>query len=268
MTALSWSPVTDDLKAEIAGGVLTLTVDLPGEGNRITPDALAKLEQIGKALTRDNEIQCVVVTGAGQDHFSTGLLNPVLRAALSKDDVVKLVRLATRAFDALAAAPQIVVAAINGPMRAGGVELALACDMRIAADTATMHLPEAAWGGFPGAGGPSRLAAIVGRGKALQLIATGETIDAAEMRTIGLVEEVVRQAQLSAYVADMARRIAAAGPLATRGAKRIIGTRLEPGEAAAALLADRLRYDLEWSADVDEAHAAQTEGRAPRFKGR
>jgi enoyl-CoA hydratase/carnithine racemase len=210
----------------------------------------------------------VIVTGAGSEHFSSGLLNPKLRAALSKHDVIALVRLANRAFSELSEAPQIVIAAINAPMRAGGSELALACDIRIVADTATMHLPEAMWGGFPGAGGPMRLAAIVGRGKALQLIATGDTIDAREMHRLGLVEEVVPAAELRAIATEMARKIAAAGPLATRGAKRIIRTRLDASLPAAAEVADALRYALEWSDDVDESHAAQAEGRVPRFKGR
>ncbi len=267
-TPLTWSATTSDLTTEASGGVLTITVNLPSEANRMTPDALAKLELVATSLAQRDDINAVVVTGAGSEYFSTGLLNPKLRASMSKHEVIALVRLANRAFTALETAPQIVIAAINGPMRAGGVELALACDIRIAADTATMSLPEAAWGGFPGAGGPMRLAAIVGRGKALQLIATGASIDAREMHRLRLVEEVVPAAELRVVAADMAHKIAAAGPLATRGAKRIIRTRLDASALAAAEVADALRYALEWSADVDESHAAQAEGRAPKFKGR
>ena len=259
---------TSDLTIDDAAGVLTIMINKPGEMNRMTPDALARLEQVATGLVHRDDINAVVVTGAGSDHFSTGLLNPKLRASLSKHEVIALVRLANRAFTALADAPQIVIGAINAPMRAGGCELALACDIRIAADTATMHLPEAMWGGFPGAGGPMRLAAIVGRGKALQLISTGATIDASEMHRLGLVEEVVPASELREAAADMARKVAAAGPLATRGAKRIVRTRLDATIPASAELADALRYALEWSEDVDESHAAQAEGRAPRFKGR
>lgn len=265
---LTWSTETNDLIAEASGGVLTITINTPGEMNRMTPEALAKLEHVATGLMHRDDINAVVVTGAGSASFSTGLLNPKLRASLSKHDVIALVRLANRAFTALAEAPQIVIAAINAAMRAGGCELALACDIRIAADTATMHLPEAMWGGFPGAGGPMRLAAIVGRGKALQLIATGATIDAREMHRLGLVEEVVPASELRIAADSMAKCIAAAGPLATRGAKRIVRTRLDAAGPAAAEVADALRYALEWSEDVDESHAAQAEGRAPRFKGR
>lgn len=268
MMAPPWSPVTDDLLVSEADGVMTITVNLPAEANRMTPEALAKLELTSARLAHRDDINAVVVTGAGSEYFSSGLLNPKLRASMSKHDIIALVRLANRAFTALENAPQIVIAAINGPMRAGGCELALACDIRISADTATMHLPEAMWGGFPGAGGPMRLAAIVGRGKALQLIATGAVVDAPEMQRLGLLEEVTPAARVKAAAAEMARKIAAAGPLATRGAKRIVRARLDPGAAAAADVADALRYALEWSEDVDESHATQAEGRAPRFKGR
>lgn len=262
------SPTTTDLLTEASAGVMTITVNLPDEMNRMTPQALAKLEQVALSLAHRDDINAVVVIGAGNEYFSTGLLNPKLRASMSRHDIIALVRLANRAFTALEEAPQIVIAALNGPMRAGGCELALACDIRIAADTVTMHLPEAMWGGFPGAGGPMRLAAIVGKGKALQLIATGATIYAREMHRLGLVEEVVPAGELSAVAVAMAEKIAAAGPLATRGAKRIIRTRLDATAPAAAELSDALRYALEWSEDVDESHAAQTEGRAPRFKGK
>ena len=268
MMSPSWSAVTNDLTADVAGGVMTITLARPDEANRMTPEALAKLEQVAIGLAYRNDVNAVVVTGAGGEHFSTGLLNPKLRASLSKHDIVALVRLANRAFTALEMAPQIVIAALNGPMRAGGCELALACDIRIAAETVTMHLPEAMWGGFPGAGGPMRLAAIVGRGKALQLIATGATVDAREMHRLGLVEEVVPAGEAKAAAAVMARTIAAAAPLATRGAKRIVRTRLDASLPAAAEVADALRYALEWSEDVDESHAAQSEGRSPLFKGR
>jgi enoyl-CoA hydratase/carnithine racemase len=210
----------------------------------------------------------VIVTGEGQSNFCCGLLNPVVRAAMSKDDVVALVRLANRAFDALEMAPQIVICSLNGEVRAGGAELALACDIRLAASHATLQFPEAAWGGFPGAGGPARLASIVRRGRALELICTGRTIDAEEMGKIGLVQGIFDARTLADESEALASRIAAAGPLATRGAKRIIRARLEPGTGHAQDVSDALRHELEWSQDVDEALAAHREKRAPVFKGR
>ena len=266
--ALSFDPETEDILLRRRGGIVTLIINTPQEGNRLTPNALAKLEIAAKELAQDDQIQAVVITGAGEAHFSTGILNPTLRAAFSKDDIVALVRFANRAYDAIEALPQVVIAALNGVTRAGGAELALACDIRLAAEHATMAFPEAAWGGFPGAGGPVRLDALVGRGRALEIICTGRELDAAEMARLGLVQSVHPAPQLEAAAYSLAEKIAAAGPLATRGAKRIMRARAEHGAAAAQNLADALRHALEWSADVDEAIAAHRENRPPRFTGR
>ena len=270
MTAIKFSPtaVTDNLVMKRAGRVAHITIANPDEQNRLTPNALAKLEVIAAELNRDEEIQAVIIAGEGAQNFSTGILNPVLRAAFSKDDIIALVRLANRAFNAIEAVPQIVIAAINGPARAGAAELALACDIRLSAEHATMTFPEAAWGGFPGAGGPYRLASIVGRARALELICSGREVEAKEMERIGLVQGVYSASALAAAAAELADRVAAAGPLAIRGAKRIIRSRLEPGLEAARELSDALRHELEWSRDVDEGIAAHREGRTPRFVGR
>jgi enoyl-CoA hydratase/carnithine racemase len=266
--SLSVNPDTDDLKVTQDGHVVTVTIDREAEANRLTPDALAKLERLAADWREAGDVRVIVITGAGAQVFSTGILNPVLRAAFSKDDIIALVRLANRAYDAIEALPQIVIAALNGPARAGAAELALACDIRIAAAHASMMFPEAAWGGFPGAGGPQRLAATVGRGRALELICTGREADAAEMERIGLTQATCPSAELAGAARALASRIAEAGPLATFGAKRIIRARAEPGLAAARELSDALRHELEWSHDVDEGIAAHRENRKPRFTGR
>jgi enoyl-CoA hydratase/carnithine racemase len=131
-----------------------------------------------------------------------------------------------------------------------------------------MQFPEAAWGGFPGAGGPYRLASIVGRGRALELICSGRAIDAAEMEGLCLVQGVYAGDDLHEAARSLANRIATAGPLATRGAKRMIRARLDPGLGHAQDISDALRHELEWSEDVDEAIAAHRESRTPVFKGR
>ena len=233
------------LRFDRDGAVATIAIDRAGEMNRFRPEDLARLGEIVEALRSDDETQAVIVTGTG-DVFSYGLLNPEIRASL----------------------PKIVVAAINGPLMAGAVELALACDIRVAADNTTMMLPEAKWGGFPGAGGPVRLPVVVGYGRALELVATGRQIDAVEMERIGLVEHVWPAAELRRRADELAATIAASGPLATRGAKRIARARREPGFRAARELADALRQALEYSADVDEGMAAHRENRQPKFTGR
>lgn len=145
---------------------------------------------------------------------------------------------------------------------------ALACDIRLAAAHASFALPEALWGGFPGAGGPVRLPGIVGRGRALELICTGRQLDATEMERIGLVQAVYPGERLMAETRALAARIAASGPLATRGAKRIANVAATSGFASARGLSDALRHALEWSQDIQEGMAAHREGRPPRFTGR
>jgi enoyl-CoA hydratase len=259
---------TPDIAVARDGRIVTLTLSRPEDQNRLTPDALAKLEVLAAELRDDSEAQVVVITGQGSTDFSMGILPPSLRESLGKDNVVALVRLANRVLDAIDALPQIVIAGINGNARGGAAELALACDIRAAADSATLAFPEAQVGGFPGAGGPLRLASAVGRARALELMCTSRVIDAAEMERIGLVQFVYPKSGFSKQLTELAARIAAAGPLATRGAKRIVRARLDPGFAASRELADALRHHLEWSSDVAEGLAAHREGRPPKFTGR
>lgn len=248
--------------------VATITLNRPDDLNRLTPDSMATLGQLIAEVGSDDTLHAVVVTGTGETVFSAGLLNPDIRAALSKEEVIAFVRLANRVFDALAALPQIVVAAINGNIMAGAVELALACDIRLAADDITMMMPEAKWGGFPGAGGPHRLGMAVGHARALELIGTGREIGATEMERIGLVQGLHPRAKLKDAAHAMALTIGTNGPLATRGAKHILRTRRDPGFAEARALSDELREALEWSEDVDEGMAAHRDGRSAVFKGK
>src|SRR6266436_4625253 len=261
-------PPAPDVRVERAERVLTLTLDRPGDQNRLTRDVLLTMQGIADDLRDDDEIQAVVVTGSGAEFFSMGILNPAVRASYTKEQILDLVRIANRLYDAIEALPQVVIAAFNGAARAGAAELALACDIRLAAAHATFRLPEALWGGFPGAGGPVRLPEIVGRARALELICTGREIDAREMERLGLVLAVYPADRLRAETHALAASIGASGPLATRGAKHIMNARRDAGFAAARSLSDALRHALEWSHDVDEGMAAHREGRPPRFTGR
>jgi len=248
--------------------VAVVTIDRPSDQNRLTREVLLTLEEIVQRLAGDDETQAVVLTGAGSQFFSMGILNPVVRASYSKPQILELVRTANRVYDALEALPQVVIAALNGAARAGAAELSLACDIRLAAAHATFALPEALWGGFPGAGGPVRLPMLVGRARALELICTGRELDATELERLGLVLAVHPSERLLPEARALATRIAASGPLSTRGAKRIVRTRLMSGFGEARALSDTLRAALEWSQDVDEGMAAHREGRAPHFTGR
>jgi enoyl-CoA hydratase/carnithine racemase len=248
--------------------VAVITIARPADQNRLTLDVLRGLQRFVDDLAGDEEMQAVVLTGAGTEFFSMGILNPAVRASYTKPQILELVRTANRLYDALEALPQIVIAALNGAARAGAAELSLACDIRLAATHTTWALPEALWGGFPGAGGPVRLPMLVGRARALEIMCTGRALDAAELERLGLVLGVYPGDRLLPEAQALAARIAASGPLATRGAKRIVNTRLYGGFGEARALSDTLRHALEWSRDVDEGMVAHREGRAPRFTGR
>jgi enoyl-CoA hydratase/carnithine racemase len=262
------TPGTEEVKVARDGRVMTITLDRPGDQNRLTREVLLALQGIVERLREDDETQAVVITGGGAEFFSMGILNPIVRASYTKDQILDMVRRANRLYDAIEALPQIVIAAFNGAARAGAAELSLACDIRLAAAHATWALPEALWGGFPGAGGPVRLPGIIGRARALELICTGREIDAAEMERLGLVLAVYPAARLLPEAHALAARISASGPIATRGAKRIMNVRNTAGFGAARELSDALRHALEWSKDIDEGMIAHHEHRAPRFTGR
>jgi len=264
------SPISgsDDVRVARDGGVISIVLDRPADQNRITRDVLLTLHGLTERLASDEAAQVVVLTGAGREFFSMGILNPAVRASYTKEEIVELVRLANRTFDAIEALPQVVIAALNGIARAGAAELSLACDIRLAAAHATLAWPEALWGGFPGAGAPVRLPAIVGHARALELLCTGRELPADEMERLGLVLGVYPAERLLDEATALAARIAASGPLAIRGAKRIMNMRALSGFAAARTLSDTLRHALEWSRDVDEGMAAHREGRPPRFTGR
>jgi enoyl-CoA hydratase len=253
--------MTEEVLFEAKDGVATVTLNRPRDENRMTPEVLQRLSEIVDLLRSDEKTQAVIFTGAGSEYFSAGMLHPKVRAKLSSDQILGIVRLGNEVFDRIEALPQITIAALNGVTRAGAAELSLACDLRVAAAHATWSLPEAKWGGFPGAGAPVRLPMIVGRARALELICTGRELNAQEMVRCGLAFE-------GQTAQELASRIAACGPLAIRGAKRIVNLRLSSGFQPARELSDALRRALEGTHDMAEGQAAILEGRPPRFTGR
>ena len=250
------------------GRIATLTLNRPEDGNRWRKDMLYAFEPVVEALHKDEETQVVIIRGAGEEYFSWGAFDPAIRGAMDKQEIVDFVLRGARLRDSIELLPQIVIAALNGKARGNGVELALACDMRLVSDRATISFPEADMGGIPGGGGPARLPAVVGHARALELLCSGREVGAEEMVRIGFALAAYPKAGFMDAVLGFARGIADKGPIALRGAKRIAQARLAPGLAEARRMSDALRAKLEWSHDVDEAIAAHREGRKPRFTGR
>jgi enoyl-CoA hydratase/carnithine racemase len=255
------------LLREVRGPVTWLMFDRPSDGNRWNVDVSEELRPLVAQIAQDDGCHVVVVSGNGTD-FCLGSFNPVIRASMSKQAVVDFVIDANGILDAFERLPQITIAALNGPARGSGVEFALACDLRYAAQSASIVFPEADMGGFPGAGGPVRLPRVVGDARAIELICTGKSAGAAELKAWGFVQDVFADDVFVQHVSDIAQGIARKGPLALRGTKKIVQARGLPGFFEARHLSDKDRRALEWSADVDEAQAAHREGRLPQFMGR
>jgi enoyl-CoA hydratase len=196
--------------------IATLTINRPEKRNALNQSTRDEiLQALDELQGTDNRV--LVITGAGDKAFIAGADIGEFegRTALTQREVMKQRRI----FDAVEEFPKPVIAMINGFCLGGGLELALACDIRIAADSAKLGQPEINLGIIPGGGGTQRLTRLVGEGKAMELILTGDLIDAAEARSLGLLNDVVPAAELRDRVAGMAARISEKSPVALRMAK-------------------------------------------------
>ena len=246
---------------QVADHVATISFKL-SEG-RFDRDALSELIAAAEQVSSDTEqVYAVVVssTGAG---FAAGWSE----AALG-EPVVSGVALVGAAFDAMAAIPQPVVAAVSGLAESAGMELALACDIRIAGESARFAMPETELGMVPRGGGTQRLPRAIGRAQALRLLLTGESIDAAEALRIGLVSSVVADAELKAAAAAVAATIASRGPIATRLAKEAVHRGSEVPLVQGLQTELDLTVILQTTADRAEGVQAFVEKRPPQFENR
>ena len=241
-------------------GIATLTLDRPAKLNAIGPEMLTGLERHLAEIDGDPDIRVVIITGTGDRAFSVGADINAWSALEPLDMWRGWVRDGHRVLQRLAHLRQPTIAAINGYAFGGGLELALAADIRIAADAATFALPETKIGTLPGWAGTKRLPEAIGVARSKQMIFSGGRIDAATAEGWGLVNEVVALAKLMDRCRALAAEIAANAPISVQLAKAVING----DEAAPEALAGALAVGTK---DGREGIAAFREKRAPRFSG-
>jgi len=251
----------------VTDALATVTVNRPEKLNALTETVVAELHDAARTVHADPAVRGVIVTGAGPKAFVAG----ADIAELGRLDVsgARARSLAGQAMmNAFATMGKPVVAAVNGFALGGGCELAMACHLRIASEHAKFGQPEVKLGLIAGYGGTQRLPGLVGKGRALHLLLTGETIDAQEAYRIGLVTKVVPADALLAEARALLRTILANGPLAvaltTDAVERGLGMPLADGLR---LEADLFALDAA-SEDMKEGTRAFLEKRAPDFRGR
>jgi len=247
-----------------------VTLNRPDAANALSKGLVSGLEAVFKELAglikQGDDLRVVVVTGTGKA-FSAGA-DLKERRAMTLEQTWAFLDELNRLMNLVAAFPRPVVAAINGAAFGGGLELALACDIRIAADTAELGLTEVRLGIIPGAGGTQRLARVASVAAAKELILTGRRVGAQRAYALGLVSDVVPADNLADAAAKLADEIAAAGPLALAAAKGAIdGGAALPLDEGLALEAAYYQEVLA-SDDRNEGLAAFAEKRPPVFKGK
>jgi 2-oxoglutaroyl-CoA hydrolase len=243
-------------------GVATITLDVPEKFNRVSMGARDELAQVFGQLGADDAVRVIVLCGAGEAFTAGGDIGMFMER-----DADTLSRLHVNVA-APERCPKPVIAQLHGYCFGVGLELALACDFRVASDDAQLALPEVTLGMIPGSGGASRLVKLVGVSRAKDLVMRGRRVTAAEAQAWGLLCEVVPREALGAAVASLADELASRPALALRTAKRVIGD-AQDAPLSAAMESEGLAYGLlRGSHDFAEGVAAFVQKRKPRFEDR
>ena len=255
------------LLVEEKDGVAVLTLNRPQLMNSFNFPLLNALKEHVDALRFKTDIRVVIITGSGQKAFCAGA-DLKERATLDEQQVKDFIFTIRDLFTTIEYLNKPVIAAVNGVALGGGTELALACDIRIAASNASMGLTETRLAIIPGAGGTQRLPRIVGRGKAKELIFTGRRIDAQEALQIGLVNQICEKDALMAECLKMAAMICETGPIAIEQAKYAINYGLETDLHTGLSIESNAYWTVIPTEDRLEGLAAFKEKRKPVYKGK
>lgn len=242
-----------NIKYEEFGQVCHIRLKRPRSGNEIDHQMSREIADACRRINQNDHLIVVIVSGAGST-FSSG--SKMENGEWGKE-----------AAEAIASLDRIVIAAIDGDAFGEGLELALACDIRIASERARFCLPHVAEGRIPSSGGTQRLPRIIGRGKALEMVLTSQIIDSREAFDIGLVAKVVPHDQLLKEAKQLAKKLSAQGPIALRYAKEAINSGMDLTLPQGLRLEADLYFLIQTTDDRIEGIAAFREKRSPRFKG-
>lgn len=255
----------ENILLEKEGRIGVIKINRPEVRNALDGKTLQEIEQALDQMEQDPEIGVIVFTGEGEKSFAAGADIRQLREKKALDALLPGMSWTYRRIENCSKA---TIAAINGFALGGGCELAMACDIRIAADHAKIGLPELNLSIIPGAGGTQRLSRIIGKGRALYMILTGEMISAKKAEEIGLVSRVVPMEELWPTVKETAEKILAKGPLAVKMAKIAVNYGFDIDMNVALMLEKLAQAVLFGSEDKNEGCDAFLEKRSPEFKGK
>ncbi|MBU7006777.1 enoyl-CoA hydratase/isomerase family protein [Phosphitispora fastidiosa] len=257
---------TKSVICDINDGIAVITINNPPV-NALSKPVMTELNIFLDGILASSSIQVVIITGFGERAFVAGAdINQFLTldSLSGRDWVLDGQKIISK----ITTLSQPVIAAINGPSLGGGCELVLACDIRIASENAFIGLPEVNLGVIPGYGGTQRLPRLIGQGRAMAMILTGDPVKAEEALHIGLVEKLVPAGQALAEAMIVAKRIMTRGPLAVRAAKKAIDGGLETTLEKGLLLEAELFSAICGTEDQKEGAKAFLSKRPPVFKGR
>ena len=253
------------VRVDVNESIATLTIDRPEVKNALDLDTVNEVRGALQRLTADGQVGVLIVTGAGETAFVSGADINDIRAR-GRDEGLAAIN--SSLFAEIERFPRPTIAAVNGYALGGGCELALACDIRIASDTAKFGQPELGLGIIPGAGATQRLPRIVGMGRAKHLILTGEIIDAKQALEYGLVTALAPAGQLQIRARELAKKILRQGPLAARLAKIALNASARV-DMDSGLLIETLAQALCYASDDKmEGTTAFLEKRKAKFTGR
>jgi len=253
-----------NLIVEIKDGVAMVTINRPDALNALNADLITDLRHFFAQNWVARDFRCVIITGAGKAFVAGADIKEL--AALDVAGAVRLAWIGQYLMHSIESFPCPVIAAVNGFALGGGCELAMACDIRLASDKAKLGQPEVNLGIIPGYGGTQRLARLVGRGKAKELILTGDLISAQEAYRIGLVDEVYPAEELMAKAMEMAKKIAAKSAPSIAAAKELINRGLDVNLAAGVDF-EKTHFGVVFGyKDAKEGLTAFVEKRPPKFE--